>query len=319
MAGGPPSIGEPNEADRLVLETPGTDNVEFRPTGPDSGSLVINEGPTENFQLGEGDSIITFGSFVFECTDGEEVIFTYLSSPGGVELVEYDGEDANANPDPADVTNPNDVLTLFAPASAGGSFDTDGTTTVSPQGVGTGTYVSGFSPLFHFRSFEALIVNGGDAGFDHVIINATQGPDTLTSDADTITLADPNLDHFVTLGTSIDQLNLNTFGGNDNVDLDLQLVGLAKTIDVGAGNDTVDLSGVIVDPADPTIFGGLGDDNIIGSPNADLIYGDDGNDTINGLGSNDVVHAGRGNDVLLGGEAPTSSSAKKGTIASAIR
>ena len=57
-----------------------------------------------------------------------------------------------------------------------------------------------------------------------------------------------------------------------NVDLDLQLLGLEKVIDAGAGNDTVDLSGVIVDPADPTIFGGFGDDNIIGSPNIDLIY-----------------------------------------------
>ena len=44
VAGGPPSIGEPNEGDRLVLETPGVDSVVFNPTGPDTGSIVDRRG-----------------------------------------------------------------------------------------------------------------------------------------------------------------------------------------------------------------------------------------------------------------------------------
>jgi hypothetical protein len=94
VAGGLPSVGEPNEADRLVLETPGEDIVEFRPTGPDTGSLVINEDGITDYQSAGTDSIITFGPFVFICDDpvGPPIEFTYNSSPGGVELVEYDGE-----------------------------------------------------------------------------------------------------------------------------------------------------------------------------------------------------------------------------------
>ena len=65
-----------------------------------------------------------------------------------------------------------------------------------PTGLGSGTFVSGLSPLFIFRSFEALTVNpAAVTGFDHVIFNATEGPDTITSNADTITLAD-NLDPY---------------------------------------------------------------------------------------------------------------------------
>ncbi len=300
VAGGSPSIGEPNEGDRLVLETPGIDNVEFRPTGADSGSLVINEGATANYQPAEGDSIITFAPFIFECLDDlGNVEFAYVSSRGGVELVEYDGEgELNDEDNPAGtILDADDVLSIFTDALL---FDADTTTTVAPDGLGTGTFVSTMSPLFHFRSFQELIVNGSGAGFDHVVFNATEGPDTITSDADTLILAG-TLDHFVTLGTSIDRLDVNTFGGNDSIDLDLQLLGLAKIIDAGAGNDIVNLSGVIVDPADPIIFGGLGDDNIVGSPNPDQIFGGFGQDTINGGDGVDDIYGEAGNDTITGG------------------
>jgi Ca2+-binding RTX toxin-like protein len=153
------------------------------------------------------------------------------------------------------------------------------------------------SPLFVFRSFESLTVNPGTpaTGFDRVVYNATEGADTITSTATTIALLD-GLIHNVTLGAGIDALAINTFGGNDSVDLDLQLAGLAKTIDVGAGNDTVNLLGVLIDPADPTIFGGIGDDTIVGSPNADLIFGGSGNDVLIGAGGDDVIYGEEGND-----------------------
>ncbi|MCI0360198.1 MAG: hypothetical protein L0211_17105 [Planctomycetaceae bacterium] len=294
VAGGPPSIGETNEADRLVLETPGVDLVEFRPTGPDTGRLVINEDGVADYQAGGTDSIITFGPFVFECVVDEEIIFTYLSSPGGVELVEYDGEDSEA--DATIVDNPDDRLTIFGTAG-------DDTTTVAPAGLGSGTFISTLSPVFSFRSFEELVVNGGSAaadaagaGFDHVIYNATQGPDAITSDSDTLFLADPNLGlaHLVTLGASIDKLDVNTFGGNDNIDLDITVGAIAKTIDAGAGNDTVNLLGS--DDAD--IFGGIGDDTLIGSPVADNIFGGAGNDILIGGGGVDNEFGEDGNDLF---------------------
>lgn len=86
----------------------------------------------------------------------------------------------------------------------------------------------------------------------------------------------------VTLGQGIDQFDINTIDGDDNVDLDLALTGLKKVIDLGAGNDIANLLGVITDPADPVIYGGDGDDLIITSPNPDLIYGGNGKDTLIG-------------------------------------
>jgi Ca2+-binding RTX toxin-like protein len=291
VAGGPPSIGEINDGDRLVLETPGFDRIVFNPTGPDTGTIVIDEDgdgvytqdPTPPFT----DSIITFGPFVFVCPpmSPATVPFTYVSSPGGIELIEYDGELAGAQPGSA-----TDDISINGTAL-------NDITTVTPMGVGPGgsgqgSFVSPFSPRFNFRGFDALSVSGGAGGFDHVIYNATEGADAITSDADSILLAGTS----VTLRPGIDQLNLNAFDGNDNIDLDLAVLGLKKVVDAGAGNDIVDLSGVAVDPADPVFFGGIGDDTLIGSPNDDLMFAGAGNDVLLGLGGSDQEYGEAGND-----------------------
>ena len=279
VAGGSPSIGAPAEADRLVLETPnnagGSDTVVFNPTGADTGSLVVDKNANGTYEAAGTDSLITFGSFVFNCPPAGVI---YNSTAGGVELIQYNGEGAPAIDD-------NLVIN-------GTAFDD--TTVVNQGGVGSGTFSApGDSPLFQFQSFNRLTVNPGTGGFDLVEINGTVGPDTVTSNANTVTLTSP-----VTLGQGIDQLNINTFDGNDNVDLDLALTGLKKVINLGAGNDIANLQGVLVDPADPVIYGGDGDDSIIGSPNADFVYGGSGNDVLIGAGGDDQLYGEAGNDIF---------------------
>ncbi len=278
VAGGSPSIGAPAEADRLVLETPnnagGFDDVVFNPTGADTGNLVIDENANGTYEAGGTDSIITFASFVFDCPPAA---FTYVSTAGGVELIQYNGEGAPAI---------DDNLTINGTAL-------DDTTILNPTGIGTGSFASGASPQFLFQSFDSVTVNSGTGGFDRVQVDGTAGPDVVTSNATTVTLGG-----LVTIGTGIDQLDINTFGGNDNVDLDLAVPGLAKFINVGAGNDIVNLLGVAVDPADPTIYGGDGDDFIIGSPNPDSIFGGTGNDILVGAGGVDQVYGEEGNDIF---------------------
>ena len=281
VAGGSPSIGAPLEADRLVLETPnglnGFDDIVFNPTGNDTGNLVIDKNANGTYDAAGTDSLITFGSFVMVCPPAN---FTYTSTAGGVELIQVNGEGAPAI---------DDNLTINGTAL-------DDTTVINPTGIGTGTFASGASPQFIFQSFDNVTVNPGSGGFDRVEINGTAGPDTVTSNANTVTLGGA-----VTLGAGIDQVDINTLDGNDNVTLTLAVTGLKKVVNLGAGNDRADLSGVAVDPADPVIYGGDGDDNIIGSPNPDLIFGGSGTDVILGLGGIDYIDGGDGNDTITGG------------------
>ncbi len=49
------------------------------------------------------------------------------------------------------------------------------------------------------------------------------------------------------------------------------------------------------------VYGGIGNDNIMGSAGRDILHGGAGNDTLNGGGGADVIEGGKGNDMLTGG------------------
>ncbi|MEX2645398.1 MAG: choice-of-anchor D domain-containing protein [Gaiellaceae bacterium] len=73
--------------------------------------------------------------------------------------------------------------------------------------------------------------------------------------------------------------------------------------DGGAGNDTINLSGV-TSSACAIVFeirGGAGDDTLTGGAGGDQLFGDDGVDTLNGGGGADVLRGGNGNDIINGG------------------
>lgn len=67
-------------------------------------------------------------------------------------------------------------------------------------------------------------------------------------------------------------------------------------VDVGAGNDYVEISQSLLIPA--TIYGGAGNDLLIGGGGNDRIYGNEHNDTIDGGWGDDVLFGNGGNDVL---------------------
>ena len=69
----------------------------------------------------------------------------------------------------------------------------------------------------------------------------------------------------------------------------------------GAGNNIIDISGFTASYP-PTLDGGAGNDQLIGSSFMDLLRGQDGNDTLNGGGGNDFLQGGAGDDQLLGDE-----------------
>ncbi len=113
-------------------------------------------------------------------------------------------------------------------------------------------------------------------------------------------------------GSAVDTFNVtgnNTFNvdggaGNDVINIGTkvgttvtagQLVGTANG---GAGNDTLDAQN---SDGAVTLFGGDGNDVLIGTPQSDLLDGGLGADRLYGLGDDDVLTGGAGNDVLDGG------------------
>jgi len=79
-------------------------------------------------------------------------------------------------------------------------------------------------------------------------------------------------------------------------------VGVTKIIaDGGAGNDTIDLSGLTDGSIEVVIQGGEGNDAITGGAGADMLFGDGGADTILGGPGNDTIEGGLGNDSDLRG------------------
>ena len=119
---------------------------------------------------------------------------------------------------------------------------------------------------------------GGDGAADTVILNGTAKADKIkvTSNATNVTVTG--------LAETVNILNTDT--------------GDALTIQSGAGNDTIDASGLVAGAMALTIDAGAGNDTITGSAGADHILAGDGNDTVIGGAGNDVADLGAGDDTF---------------------
>jgi Ca2+-binding RTX toxin-like protein len=71
------------------------------------------------------------------------------------------------------------------------------------------------------------------------------------------------------------------------------------TFDGGEGNDDIAATGIL---GGAFIYGGPGNDTIIGSDQVDYLYGEEGNDSIYGAGGDDNIDGGTGADVMKGGD-----------------
>jgi Ca2+-binding RTX toxin-like protein len=111
---------------------------------------------------------------------------------------------------------------------------------------------------------------------------------------------------FTTLqgGSAVDTFNVtanSTFdldggAGNDVINIDAELTGTANG---GAGNDTLDARDSTLGA---TLFGGDGNDVLIGTEQDDILDGGAGADRLFGLGGDDQLTGGTGNDSLVGGD-----------------
>ncbi|HID23299.1 MAG TPA: calcium-binding protein, partial [Planctomycetaceae bacterium] len=168
---------------------------------------------------------------------------------------------------------------------------------VTPRAAGSGQLREATDgPPIDYNGFGGVLtVNGGSAGFDVLALLGNDGANVVTTPtATSVTISGGT----VTLGTGLDRLDIQTFGGDDSVTLS-NGIAIPKIVDLGDGDDTVDASAAAA--TDPTIYGGAGDDSIVGSPGPDLIFGGSGNDTISGLAGDDTIYGEAGDDRINGG------------------
>jgi hypothetical protein len=169
---------------------------------------------------------------------------------------------------------------------------------------------------------NVTIIGGDQGGGDTLTVNGTAG-------ADTITLA-PNA------GTGLDVIAATTLSGVTGVE---NLV-----LATGDDNDVVTINDLPgggdhrhnrpcgrrgrhrerrrpqLDPNIAlTVYGGPGDDVLIGSAGPDTLLGEGGNDTLHGNAGRDHLEGGPGADNLTAGPATTSSPAARGTTSTSSR
>ncbi|MFO0819097.1 MAG: dockerin type I domain-containing protein [Pirellulales bacterium] len=290
----------------------GNDLFEFRSLLADAVETVNTEGGGP----GGSDVLEVFGvvgaADIIEVrpgetrTDGAVDVNGVLVNYTGVEHLQlqagFDAGDAltvRATPDLGD-----NLWTVNASDYGGDRVQIDDRETIDYKQFDTVALTNEFG-TDHFRVYPtslsgyltSLTITGDAFGanpIDDVLeLIGTPANDTVTSNGDTVTInGEP-----VTAGANLIEIQVNTLSGDDQITLALNLPNVRKVVDAGEGNDNVDVSAM----QDATIFGGLGDDTIVGSPIADLIYGGSGNDTISGLGGIDTIYGGEGNDIITGG------------------
>jgi Ca2+-binding RTX toxin-like protein len=119
----------------------------------------------------------------------------------------------------------------------------------------------------------------GDGAADQVIVNGTDGNDTITvsgdaDKADVLGLAAKV--HIAGAEPANDRLIVNALGGDDVVDASvLSAAAIQLTEDGGAGNDVL-----IGGAGNDTLLGGAGDDVLIGGPGLDILDGGVGNNVL---------------------------------------
>ncbi|WP_281433524.1 calcium-binding protein [Microvirga splendida] len=106
-----------------------------------------------------------------------------------------------------------------------------------------------------------------------------------------------------------DGLDVYTLFGTSDIDLifldktgfDTPRLTNVTRINVGAGNDLVDLTSTRFNYGATTISGGTGNDWLLGNSGRDRLLGGSGRDQLKGYGGNDYISGGNGNDHLHGG------------------
>jgi len=126
----------------------------------------------------------------------------------------------------------------------------------------------------------AAVGGGGDAQPDSVILQGTNGADSIEVLGSAGSLAVTGLPAFVTIS-------------------DVEAANDSLVVGALGGDDTISAATLAADIIGLTVDGGAGDDDIFGSDGADILLGGDGNDFIDGQRGNDIALLGAGDDTFV--------------------
>lgn len=310
----------------------GADIVSGQPTdlsrGPVTTPLVFNtNGGADRFTGGEGNDTVRIGDedstgIVLDGRGGNDTLYYWgtgtfdsatLGSVTGFETVEIASRNGAAG---------NAVLrdNLFGPGQTTLDVVARVPSTIDASGIGAGktldvTLTSGSDTYTGGAGNDIVDGGSGDdtftGGFGNNIFNGSEGYDTAIFDFSNLTvtlnfnqfnagftLSSGNTDlGLVTALDNVEELRITGGTGND-------LINTRNTIertilDGGNGNDNLSVNGV-----NDRVFGGLGDDRLVGTGRLGEIRGGEGNDLIEVRGESTSLATGNnaygeaGNDTL---------------------
>jgi len=240
--------------------------------GGDGNDSIDGNGGNDLALLGAGDD-----TFVWDPGDGSDT----LEGQDGTDTMVFNGANASEQVD------------LSANGNRLSFFRTQGRITMDTAGVERVDFNAlGGADLVNVNDLTGTDVSdvnvdlagtlggaAGDGQADSVIVNGTNGTDTINVSGDASGVAVSGLAALVAIQHQepTDALAVNGLGGNDAISA-AALAAQAITL---------------------TVDGGAGDDTIAGGKGIETLLGGDGNDSIDGNGGNDVAFLGVGDDTFV--------------------
>jgi hypothetical protein len=240
--------------------------------GSDGNDSIDGNGGNDLALLGAGDD-----TFVWDPGDGSDT----LEGEDGTDTMVFNG--ANALERVALSANGNRLTFLRDPGNV--TMDTAGVERIDFNALGGADLVAVGNligtDVSDVNVDLAATLGGatGDGQADDVVVDGTNGNDTINVTGNTSAVGVTGLSARVT----IQHQEL-----NDKLDVN----GLA-------GNDVIDASGLAAGVIALNLDGGAGDDTLAGGKGVETLLGGDGDDSVDGNGGNDLALLGAGEDTFV--------------------
>jgi Ca2+-binding RTX toxin-like protein len=240
--------------------------------GGEGNDSLDGNGGNDRALMGAGDD-----TFVWEPGDGSDVV----EGEAGADTMRFNGANIAEQVD----LSANGNRLRFFRTQANITMDTTGVERVDFNALGgvdlvTVNDLSG-TDVTSLNVDLAAVLGGaiGDGAADKVVVNGTNGNDTINVSGDVSGVAVSGLRAQVAIRHQepSDELVVNGLGGNDSLSAaTLAAQAIALTLDGGAGDDT-----------------------IAGAQGIETLLGGEGNDTLDGNGGNDRALLGAGDDTFV--------------------